>query len=505
MHHIVGNTNSYQIANWKNDIQMIQAKGVDALALNMGADDWEITQIANAYQAAESLGTGFKLFISFDFTSLNCVLSDLVSIVGPYVNHPNQFKVNGKPMISSYSGECLGNSGWQSLKDQTGGYLMPFIPGLEGNFNQWPALDSWYCWGCAWPQGNYAENTAGDLYYIGQLGAKYATTVSVWMYTHFSYKNWYLRGDDWLINSRWEEIISMRDSLTFVEMVTWNDFGESDYFGPIEGDQPDGTTWATNFPHTAWFDMSQYYITAFKTGTYPAITQDAIYYWARPHPASAIASGDSLPQPTGHDWTEDSMWAAVFATSPASVTLQIGSSSSTFQVTAGVNKLKIPLAVGQMSVKMVRNGQTIIEGASTGYTYINNPVLYNYNAWVGSATSTQVTPGSSSLTSTPSTTAVTAGGVSWDYKGCYQDDPTRIISNGPFTNSSQTIENCQTYCRALGGYLYAGVEYGVQCFCSNSIRTGAIQTAETDCSQTCAGNAGEKCGGGWRINVYQAS
>ena len=35
---------------------------------------------------------------------------------------------------------------------------------------------------------------------------------------------------------------------------------------------PAGTTWAEGFPHTAWFDMSQYYITAFKTGYYPPIT-----------------------------------------------------------------------------------------------------------------------------------------------------------------------------------------------------------------------------------------
>ena len=47
-------------------------------------------------------------------------------------------------------------------------------------------------------------------------------------------------------------------------------------YGPIQGDQPEGTTWATNFPHTAWFDMSEYYITAFKTGTYPAITVRAL-------------------------------------------------------------------------------------------------------------------------------------------------------------------------------------------------------------------------------------
>lgn len=42
-------------------------------------------------------------------------------------------------------------------------------------------------------------------------------------------------------------------------------------FGPIRGAQPAGTYWADNFPHTAWFDMSEYYIKAFKTGSYPAI------------------------------------------------------------------------------------------------------------------------------------------------------------------------------------------------------------------------------------------
>jgi glucan endo-1,3-alpha-glucosidase len=100
------------------------------------------------------------------------------------------------------------------------------------------------------------------------------------------------------------------------------------------------------------------------------------------------------------------MWAAVFATSNANVMLQCGSSSSTFSVTPGVNKLKIPLSEGTMTVKMTRNGQTIIHESSQGYSYVlvptlcafffffkwwlgfklfNMVVLDNYNAWVGSA------------------------------------------------------------------------------------------------------------------------
>lgn len=51
----------------------------------------------------------------------------------------------------------------------------------------------------------------------------------------------------------------------------------NDSFGPVKGAQPQGTTWATGYPHTAWSDMSKYYITAFKTGVYPAITVRTLY------------------------------------------------------------------------------------------------------------------------------------------------------------------------------------------------------------------------------------
>jgi glucan endo-1,3-alpha-glucosidase len=151
----------------------------DAIALNMGGDSWEAAQVASAYAAAKALGTTLKLFISFDFTAMGCTLSNVASLVNTYANHPNQFKYNGKTFISSYEGGCLGNAGWQSLKAQTNGYVMPLISGIEGQFSQWSALDSWYwlvrfffdeniryksnlivciSWGCAWPQGDYDKN-----------------------------------------------------------------------------------------------------------------------------------------------------------------------------------------------------------------------------------------------------------------------------------------------------------------------------------------------------------
>ncbi|TFK36071.1 glycosyl hydrolase family 71-domain-containing protein [Crucibulum laeve] len=519
MHHIVGNTYSYGPDDWKDDIRQIAAKGVDAIALNIGSSSWQPDQIRSAYAAAASIGSNLKLFISFDFTEMACSVSDVVSRVNELAGHPNQFKVNGKPMISSYAGDCLGQSGWASIKSQTNGYLMPFIWGLEGQFNNWPSLDSWYCWGCAWPQGNADKTTDDDNYYINQLGSRYATTISVWMYTHYGYKNFYQRGDNWLINTRWEQLVAMRDKLTFVEMVTWNDFGESDYFGPVKGAQPDGTTWATNFPHTAWYDMSQYYITAFKTGSYPAITEDVIYYWARPHPAGATASGDSLGRPTGFDWTPDTLWAVVFASSTSTVTLKCGSSSQTFtNVAAGVTKLKIPLAAGKITVTMVKNGQTVINETPSDFTFVTNPVLYNYNAYVGSAkatsppvpatsttttaSTTTATPASSTVT-TPSSTPISNTG--WTYLGCYPDYSPRTLANGLYlSENTQTVAKCLASCSAQG-YKYAGTEYGIECFCSNSITAGVTATSSSECNMPCAGKASDICGGGNRISIYSST
>jgi glucan endo-1,3-alpha-glucosidase len=204
--------------------------------LNIGADSWETSQVQNAYNAAQQLGTNFKLFLSLDFTSFPCNVGTVVSRINQFSSHPNQLKFNGKVFVSSFSGDCLGNSGWGSVKAQTNAYVMPFIWGLEGQFNNWLSLDSWFwyvqllvlflapfliglfypSWGCAWPQGNYAKdvgvlnqivafqlsnsnrqttiNTVKSrivcchfsplimiLIDLGQLGNRYATALSGWV------------------------------------------------------------------------------------------------------------------------------------------------------------------------------------------------------------------------------------------------------------------------------------------------------------------------------------
>ena len=72
------------------------------------------------------------------------------------------------------------------------------------------------------------------------------------------------------------------------------------------------------------------------------------------------------------------MWAVVFSTGQATVTIRCSSSTNTTTVGAGITKLMTPLSPGQMTVTMVRNSQTIINYKPTDYTYVTNPATCEF-------------------------------------------------------------------------------------------------------------------------------
>jgi Domain of unknown function (DUF1996)/WSC domain len=93
----------------------------------------------------------------------------------------------------------------------------------------------------------------------------------------------------------------------------------------------------------------------------------------------------------------------------------------------------------------------------------------------------------------------------WTYVGCSNDSsPGRVLSADGFSNSSMTIELCQSYCGGKG-YKYAGLEIGNQCFCDNYLSQPVFNTGpwiQGKCYSPCAANSTEMCGGTARIDVY---
>jgi glucan endo-1,3-alpha-glucosidase len=195
--------------------------------------------------------------------------------------------------------------------------------------------------------------------------------------------------DDHLYSRRWESIFATRDQIDLVEIITWNDYGESHYVGPIKGSQPNSQAWVDGNEHTAWLALTSYYAEAYKTGVFPTITDDKLVLWARTHPA-AVTVNDPVGKPTNFEITQDALWAVALLTAPATVTLSPSAAPAagdpnthTFSVPAGLTKLSIPLTAGAtMYASITRNGQIVKEVQPTNFTFQGAPPSYNFNAFV---------------------------------------------------------------------------------------------------------------------------
>ena len=121
-------------------------------------------------------------------------------------------------------------------------------------------------------------------------------------------------------------------------------------------------------------------------------------------------------------------------------------------------------------------------------------------------TSTTKIATTTSVSSPSSTPTVVASSGTFNYLGCYfdQESPRVLISqaNGDAT-VAMTVEDCTQTAR-LGGWQYAGVEFGYQCFVGNQLHQNSMSNP-TDCNQACSGNSAEVCGAGNRISVYKDS
>lgn len=67
-----------------------------------------------------------------------------------------------------------------------------------------------------------------------------------------------------------------------------------------------------------------------------------------------------------------------------------------------------------------------------------------------------------------------------------------------------TVETCVDFCSGKG-FSVAGMEFGNECYCANSIPADSapVPGYMGNCMMPCAGDAGEYCGGGGTISLYQ--
>lgn len=395
---------------------------IDAFALNMpyALDYGSI--LPTIFEIAAT--SGLALFFSFDYAGNGAWpkedVADLLATytpVQPYLTYNNQY------LVSTFEGPASA-ADWTSLKTQ---FDILFIPdwsslGAKAALEQADGVaDGLFNW-AAWPWGAQDMDTYTDaayFQYLNESGASkpYIMPASPWFFTNLpGYdKNWLWRGDD-LWYDRWVQIIYNQPD--FVEIISWNDYGESHYIGPLYDDAMEAFTigeapsnYATDMPHDGWRLFLPYVISLYKFGT-ATITNEGLTTWYRLSTATACDGGT-----TGNTASElqiefppseilqDKIFFSALLGSAADVTVSIGGVSQaglwTYQPDDGVGIYHGSVTftgTGDVVVLLSRDGATVAE--ITGKSISSGCTDGLFNAWVGGATSTDTISATPTLKTT---------------------------------------------------------------------------------------------------------
>lgn len=142
-HYMVGIVSQFAQSDWEKEMSTAKAHGIDGFALNIGTDDYTQKQLDNAFAAAEVVD--FDLFISFDFNWYSTSDVDgVATMFKRYMDKPKQYKVNGKPFVSTFIGDGFD---WGAVEKQVGKEIhsVPFYEPSASNADL-PSLSGLFSW-----------------------------------------------------------------------------------------------------------------------------------------------------------------------------------------------------------------------------------------------------------------------------------------------------------------------------------------------------------------------
>jgi len=379
-------TNS-TIAGYKHDIQDAQAAGIDGFALNLGAYDdptqnYYNTRVAEIYEAAEQLGTGFKLFFSVDYFGE----SNIVNMVETYAHRTNSFTYNGKIVLSAYGHNDVPSAGWPGNdwtnavlgKLKQDGYPIYFVPfffsdpvseipqnwcAAEVISNFGSILDGLFCWTAAGLPNQLAPANAMYTFNVHRLGklSMAGITPHYWGSVQYSLGRRYYEtdGGEGLI-LQW--LCLIQNQPDWVEICTWNDFNESTYISPVDDPEQyfSDLTVPHRYSHKGYLELAKPYISWYKTGQQPAITNDALFYFYRSHPMNLTAANTN-DTPVG--WRTGDIADQIYITTslmaPAEVLVNSGGVATTKVMPAGINCFRVSFTAGSQYFPLLRNGAVL--------------------------------------------------------------------------------------------------------------------------------------------------
>ncbi|KAJ5312620.1 hypothetical protein N7508_003450 [Penicillium antarcticum] len=372
------------------DVRDAMNAGFDGFALNThtisATDTWNINALNDLFAAAA--GTNFKLFISFDM-SWGLDVTKLAAFLAPYASQGAYYKVNGQAFVSTFTGGTISNAQWDSgfIQPMTSTYgIKPFfVPNFDdfsgypnGVFSSYPILNGAFSWESAWPApGHTPTNVSSQvdsaaLQQARAAGKVYMIPMSPLQFKYMgSGQNWYRIGE---VNLPQRMAQALQLQPDFVEVITWNDAGESHYVGDFWQEQIAGSNigdYANGYDHKGWLQVITPFIKAYKAGAtsisqmVPPSTKPVGAFWYRPLLTTASCSSSI----SNYQSARDAVNFAVILPSNG-YTIRVYSNSKligSFLGQKGLNYNSIlGLAAGSGQMIQVVDGSNNIVASATG-------------------------------------------------------------------------------------------------------------------------------------------
>jgi len=112
----------------------------------------------------------------------------------------------------------------------------------------------------------------------------------------------------------------------------------------------------------------------------------------------------------------------------------------------------------------------------------------------------QTNCGATTTIGKPETYSIDATSKGFEYVGCAGDDLNARTFPYRYGANDMTVFKCIGHC-ASKGYIYAGLEWAVECWCGNTLAQSKLNYMT--CTTKCAGNSSQYCGGPQKLSVYK--
>ena len=375
------------VEGYKREIMEAKTAGIDGFILDIGVWNHPVWTYYNKrvpliFQAAEELGVDFKLSFFIEFPEP----ANIIDLIETYGNRTNTLKQNGQIVLSAWGMNDVPTLGWVGVDWKNdvldplkkAGYPIFFIPHFWPAYaNELPGyedaedlliqnadiLQGLFLFGAA---GTPSELAVCNSNYTAALHA--AGKVSMASYTPSYWGCWQENGRRYFESDggegtirQWQSIIQSQPD--WVDLVTWNDFGESTYCTPVQNpEQYDPQLgFVHRNSHAGYLELTKHYITWFKTGKEPAVDRDCLFYFYRTQTKDSPA-GDTNDTPVYSliGDVQDTIYTTVFLTAPATLETVSGTQQRTNSLNAGLNCVRTPFAAGSQSFTVRRNGLQVL-------------------------------------------------------------------------------------------------------------------------------------------------